>query len=191
MKLETKYSFAILASFLLLTSTLIGSSWQEFDAAFRIFTLNIAPRTQVAALEGAGSGLVGWWKFDEGSGTTASDSSGNGNNGTWVGPPTIASSQAPVGPSNPAALNFDGTAQYINTTLPVSPAEFPSLSMFAWVKPSAVGTGVYHAILSGDDGGWESGGAGGESCADREERFAWQETSDHRWWKVQCIECRV
>ena len=25
------------------------------------------------------SGLVGWWKFDEGSGTTAADSSGNGN----------------------------------------------------------------------------------------------------------------
>lgn len=26
-----------------------------------------------------------WWKFDEGSGTTATDSSGNGNNGTIVG----------------------------------------------------------------------------------------------------------
>ena len=26
-------------------------------------------------------GLVGWWKFDEGSGTVAYDSSGNGNNG--------------------------------------------------------------------------------------------------------------
>ena len=27
-------------------------------------------------------GLVGWWRFDEGSGTVAGDSSGNGNNGT-------------------------------------------------------------------------------------------------------------
>jgi hypothetical protein len=29
--------------------------------------------------------LVGWWKFDEGEGTTVVDSSGNGNNGTIVG----------------------------------------------------------------------------------------------------------
>jgi prepilin-type N-terminal cleavage/methylation domain-containing protein len=30
-------------------------------------------------------GLVGWWKFDDGSGTAASDSSGNGNNSTLNG----------------------------------------------------------------------------------------------------------
>ena len=29
--------------------------------------------------------LVGWWKFDEGSGTTATDSSGNGNHGAIIG----------------------------------------------------------------------------------------------------------
>ena len=28
------------------------------------------------------TGLIGWWKFDESTGTTASDSSGNGNTGT-------------------------------------------------------------------------------------------------------------
>ena len=27
------------------------------------------------------NGLVGWWKFDEGSGTVAYDSSGNGHDG--------------------------------------------------------------------------------------------------------------
>ena len=31
------------------------------------------------------NGLVGYWKFDETSGATSTDSSGNGNNGTWVG----------------------------------------------------------------------------------------------------------
>ncbi|MCK5644913.1 MAG: hypothetical protein KAJ19_29205, partial [Gammaproteobacteria bacterium] len=36
-----------------------------------------------AGLVGPGtSGLVGLWYFDEGSGTTAIDSSGNGNSGT-------------------------------------------------------------------------------------------------------------
>jgi hypothetical protein len=33
------------------------------------------------------SALVGWWRFGEGSGTTAYDSSGNGNNGTLEGSP--------------------------------------------------------------------------------------------------------
>ena len=30
--------------------------------------------------------LVGWWTFDEGSGSVAADSSGNGNDGTLNGP---------------------------------------------------------------------------------------------------------
>ena len=33
----------------------------------------------------ADAGLVGWWKFDEGSGAVAGDSSRSGNNGTLVG----------------------------------------------------------------------------------------------------------
>ncbi|MHC4487232.1 MAG: hypothetical protein ACYS4T_18870 [Planctomycetota bacterium] len=31
--------------------------------------------------------LVGWWRLDEGSGTTAYDSSGNGRHGTFTGDP--------------------------------------------------------------------------------------------------------
>ena len=38
----------------------------------------------------ADSGLVGWWKFDEGSGTVAGDSSRNGHEGTLVGPTWVA-----------------------------------------------------------------------------------------------------
>lgn len=34
------------------------------------------------------AGLVGHWKFDEGTGTVAADSSGNGNNGTLTNGPT-------------------------------------------------------------------------------------------------------
>ena len=36
------------------------------------------------ASEAADPSLVGCWQFDEGSGTTAFDSSGNGNDGTLV-----------------------------------------------------------------------------------------------------------
>ncbi|MDE2038306.1 MAG: peptidoglycan-binding protein [Patescibacteria group bacterium] len=40
---------------------------------------------QLAAVEGSGSGLIAWWKLDDGSGSTASDSSGIGNSGAITG----------------------------------------------------------------------------------------------------------
>jgi len=49
------------------------------------------PDADIATIYAAGGGvslaatLAGRWKLDEGSGTTAHDSSGNGNNGTWAG----------------------------------------------------------------------------------------------------------
>jgi Domain of unknown function (DUF4082)/Concanavalin A-like lectin/glucanases superfamily len=52
-------------------------------------------------------GLVGWWKFDDGSGTTAADSSGNGNTMTlfngvsWV-----------TGENGGYAISANGTNQY-------------------------------------------------------------------------------
>jgi len=49
------------------------------------------------------AGLVGWWKFDEGSGTVAADSSGNGYDGT------ITNATWETGQLG-QALGFDGTA---------------------------------------------------------------------------------
>jgi hypothetical protein len=54
-------------------------------------------------------GLVGWWTFDEGSGTTARDSSGNNNHGTLMNGPTWT--QGKVG----AALSFDGVDDRVDT----------------------------------------------------------------------------
>ncbi len=49
------------------------------------------------------NGLVGWWKLLDGSGTVATDSSGNGNNGNLVGTPTWIN----TGP-NGGGLSFRG-----------------------------------------------------------------------------------
>ena len=54
------------------------------------------------------SGLVGYWKFDDGSGTTAVDSSGNGNNGTLNGGPTWT-----TGRINDA-LSFNGSSSEVD-----------------------------------------------------------------------------
>lgn len=53
-------------------------------------------------------GLVGYWNFDEGSGLTASDSSGNGNSGTLVnGPSWVTGKEG-------EALLFDGSNDYVS-----------------------------------------------------------------------------
>jgi len=51
--------------------------------------------------------LLAYWKFDEGSGTTAGDSSGNGNDGTLVNGPTWVSGRHGM------ALSFDGVDDYV------------------------------------------------------------------------------
>ncbi len=52
--------------------------------------------------------LVGWWRFDEGTGTTAYDSSGNNNDGTLVGGATWVTGRFGGG------LELDGTSGYVS-----------------------------------------------------------------------------
>lgn len=52
-------------------------------------------------------GLVGWWKLDEGSGVTTSDSSGQGNTGTLTNGPTWVSGKRNGG------ISFDASDDYI------------------------------------------------------------------------------
>jgi hypothetical protein len=64
----------------------------------------------VLSLAGVASAdLIGHWKLDEGSGTIASDSSGNGNDGTINGGPQWV--EGKIG----GALDFDGTDDYVTT----------------------------------------------------------------------------
>ncbi|MBU6320943.1 hypothetical protein KGO04_00145 [Patescibacteria group bacterium] len=53
-------------------------------------------------------GLVGYWNFDEGSGTVAHDRSGQGNNGTLVNAPTWVKGKVN------GALSFNGTNQCVD-----------------------------------------------------------------------------
>jgi len=89
------------------------------------------------------SGLVGWWTFDEGSGTSTFDFSGNGNSGnltcygTGCSNPTWASSGKAGG-----ALQFTGTAgssgpgSSVNMSTGVS--GLTRLTWTAWIYPTAV-----------------------------------------------------
>jgi len=75
--------------------------------------------------------LVGCWKFDEGSGTIAYDSSGNGNDGTLVLAGSAISS-AWVSGKYHSALSFDGVDDYVNLTN--QPPITNGFTFSAWVK---------------------------------------------------------
>jgi len=74
------------------------------------------------------TGLVGHWKFDETSGTSASDSSGNNNTGTLINSPTWTTGK--IG----NAVSIGGSSYVsVNSTLDVAALPF-SLSL--WVNPT-------------------------------------------------------
>jgi hypothetical protein len=95
-------------------------------ASTGIFVQN-NPTTQ-AALINPFSGLVGRWSFDEGTGTTASDSSGNGNSGSIVDATWVAGKYG-------QALSFNGVSNYVvfsdTQDLRLTTTNF---TITAWVK---------------------------------------------------------
>jgi len=77
------------------------------------------------------SSTPGWetlasWAFDEGTGNTASDSSGNGNDGTLFGPTWVTRDSG-------YALYFDGVDDYVS--IPILYGSSPSgIRLTAWIK---------------------------------------------------------
>jgi hypothetical protein len=89
------------------------------------------------------SGLVGWWNFDEGSGTSAADSSGGGNTGTLTNGPTWTTSGKING-----ALTFNGTNQYVSIPDAAALRLSGSWTVTTWVNPSALPSSGNIALLA-------------------------------------------
>jgi hypothetical protein len=110
---------------------------------------------------------AGYWPFSEGSGTTASDFSGNGNTGTISGATWIAGQSG-------EALNFNGTSNYVDMGTP-SPAALQfgtgSFTVMAWFKiPTTAGANT-RVVSTGNNGsssgyyiGLGSSGCGASTC---------------------------
>ena len=75
---------------------------------------------------GAKGDLVGWWKLDEGSGTIAYDSSGNGFDGTLTGDTKWVAGK--YGP----AVEVDGDGDYVE--IPPIGINSDTVTMSAWIK---------------------------------------------------------
>jgi hypothetical protein len=90
---------------------------------------NIAITVGALAGGNATSGLAAWWKLNEKYGSTAHDSSGNGNMGTLQG-----GNWAVRGPSS---LALNGSGQYVSVNESPSLEMTSQLSVAFWIKPSA------------------------------------------------------
>jgi hypothetical protein len=90
------------------------------------------------------------WKFNEGSGTAASDATGNGNTGTLYNSPTWMTGKFG------SALSFDGVNDYVylnNLSTPVS----GDASISLWLNYTGANTGLRALNL----GGWQVRFSGG------------------------------
>jgi len=103
--------------------------------------LTLAFSTQPAVSEG---GLVGYWKFDEGSGTAAIDSSGNDNTGTLINEPVWADGKYGK------ALSFDGVDDHVQVPQSSSLDVTDQITVETWVYPRAYvdNTGMVSHIIS-------------------------------------------
>ncbi len=100
----------------------------------RIYNRALSP-AEVRQLYNFAPGPVGWWKFDEGSGVTVSDSSGNGNTGTWAG-----TGNHWINGKFGKAGSFNGVDDQVSITANTnSPFDFTTALTFeAWANPKAV-----------------------------------------------------
>jgi hypothetical protein len=106
-----------------------------------------------------GTGPIGVWTLDEGTGTSAGDSSGNGRAGTLVNGP--AWTAGVLG----AALSFDGADDYVAVPHQTALNPYP-LSLSFWMRTSATGLhGVVNKYVASAFNGYQVYVNGGSLCA--------------------------
>ncbi len=94
-------------------------------------------------------GLVGWWKFDESSGTTAYDSSGYGKNGTMYSSSTPTLLTTASGCKLGRCGLFDGTDDYVDCGTVISSVQNTGYTVSLWARPGSVDTGSSYKMLVG------------------------------------------
>ncbi len=91
--------------------------------------------------------LIAFYDFEDTTGGIARDQSGNNLNGT-----ILAATLESAG-FNGSAYRFNGNGHVV-APININPTVRPKLTMGAWVRPDAIGSGLYK-ILGHDNGGWD------------------------------------
>jgi len=81
------------------------------------------------------SGPVAYWRLDETSGTSAADTSGNSNGGTYVGTPTLEVDGVMKDGSGSTSVHFDGSTQYVVVDAVIADmVGETALTVEAWIR---------------------------------------------------------
>ncbi|UCG48833.1 MAG: LamG domain-containing protein, partial [Phycisphaerales bacterium] len=89
--------------------------------------------------------LVGWWKCDDGSGNTAADSSGLGNNGNLVNNPQW------VAGYDGGGLRFNGSSSYVDCGNPAAFDITGQVTLALWVKTEDAANGQHNPYVGKGD----------------------------------------
>jgi glucose/arabinose dehydrogenase len=114
--------------------------WSDGGAATRSIVFPPANTTYIAYYKISTIDFYrGYWKFDEGAGTVAVDSSPSGNNGT------LQSGAAWVPGKIGTAINFDGGSSYVQLSADLNQWLGGTASLSAWIKTTQYGGGDMYA----------------------------------------------
>ena len=107
--------------------------------------LSAYSNTATATTPAAPSGLVAAYAFNEGSGTSVTDASGNGHNGT------VANATWSTSGKYGAALQFNGSSTLVTIADAASLHLTTGMTLEAWVDPSTVNGNWRDVIYKGND----------------------------------------
>ena len=123
-------------------------NYGQFTENFNV-TLSVQPQANITNIN---EGLVAYWKFDEGNGTTSYDSSGNGNNGTLMNGPTWVDGKVSK------ALSFDGVDDFVEADDSSSLKIDRNITITAWIYSNLTDDGIDHFIIAKGRNTDETGG---------------------------------
>jgi hypothetical protein len=95
--------------------------------------------------QGAVPGIIGHWKLNDGTGTVAVDSSGNGNDGTLMGDPQWV--QGKMG----GALDFDGVGDYVNCGNAAILGDMDEITVAGWLTIRSTPTAWASVVAKGEN----------------------------------------
>lgn len=131
----------------------VETAWRSTAARFRFLLFSIlglsiltglsaATFTHADAAQAAAGtpGLVAAYSFDDSSGSSLADDSGNGNTGTIRGATWTSGRSG-------GALSFDGSSNWVTVPDSTSLDLMTAMTLEAWVKPAALGTSWRTAVV--------------------------------------------
>ncbi|MBI2468899.1 MAG: hypothetical protein HYV62_13990 [Candidatus Rokubacteria bacterium] len=123
-------------------------------------TTTSAPVTVTVANDLTTAGLVAHWAFDEGSGASAADASGNGHTGSLLNGPTWVAGRLNQ------ALSFDGVDDHVTVAHDTALNAYP-LTLAVWLKTNTTSgvRGVVNKYLAGSYNGYQLFVSSGNLCA--------------------------